>query len=101
MATISELCKAVNIYFCGNCKKHLASYPRHAYQDGMTLEEYIAQQGITDSAFAEAISVYPSTVMRLKRGDQLPSRAVMVRIFFATKGKVRPDDFYGLRGVKA
>lgn len=63
---------------------------------GMTLADYLNQEGLTNAAFASEIKVNQSTVARLRNGDIMPSKAVMVRIFFATKGKVRADDFYGL-----
>lgn len=61
----------------------------------MTLEAYLKANGIKEADFAALIGVEQSTVNRLKRGS-VPSREVMARIFDATDGIVRADDFFGL-----
>jgi DNA-binding XRE family transcriptional regulator len=67
----------------------------------MKLSEYLSEQKITDSAFARAIETAPSTVMRLKKGDRLPSMTLAQRIMEATGGAVRPDDFLPTREATA
>ncbi len=62
----------------------------------MTLETYLEQQHLTNVAFAALVDADQSTVQRLRKGTQIPSKELMARIFTATKGKVRADDFFGL-----
>lgn len=63
----------------------------------MTLDQYIAANGMTNAAFAELIEVDQSTVYRMRQPNgQVPSRDIMVRIFAATGGKVTPNDFFGV-----
>ena len=66
----------------------------------MTLEAYLKANGIKEADFASQIGVEQSTVNRLKRGS-VPSREVMARIFEATGGDVRADDFFGLPRAKS
>ncbi len=62
----------------------------------MTLEKYLIKHGLTSVAFAEKVGVDQSTIHRLRKRDQIPSRDLMDRIFKATGGAVRADDFFGL-----
>lgn len=62
----------------------------------MTLREYLADNGLTETDFAELIGVDQSTVHRLRTKGQVPSKPVMERIFDATKGEVTANDFFGL-----
>lgn len=66
----------------------------------MTLEAYLKAHGIKEADFAALIGVEQSTVNRLKRGS-VPTRDVMARIFDATGGDVRADDFFGLPQPKS
>lgn len=66
----------------------------------MTLEAYLKSHGIKEADFAALIGVEQSTVNRLKRGS-VPTREVMARIFDATGGDVRADDFFGLPRPKS
>lgn len=61
----------------------------------MTLETYLAANGLKETDFAKLIGVEQSTVNRLKRGS-MPTREVMARIFEVTGGQVTGNDFYGL-----
>ena len=62
----------------------------------MTLDQYLAEQAITEAAFAARVEVDQSTVHRLRAKGQTPNKALMARIFEATSGRVRADDFFGL-----
>jgi DNA-binding Xre family transcriptional regulator len=62
---------------------------------GMTLDQYLTERGITNTAFAPLIGVDQSTVHRLRRG-QVPSKELMLAIVAETGGLVRADDFFGL-----
>lgn len=61
----------------------------------MTLDTYLKAHGMKQADFAALIGVDQSAVSRLARGS-IPSQEVMVRIFEATGGEVRADDFFGL-----
>jgi len=67
----------------------------------MTLDEYLSSHEITETEFAAAIGVDQSTVNRLRKNGQVPSKPVMLRIYDATRGRVRADDFFGLSGEAA
>ena len=62
----------------------------------MTLDQYLADNGITSVAFAETLGVDQSSVHRMRKAGQVPSREIMARIFEETKGAVRADDFFGM-----
>lgn len=65
----------------------------------MTLQDYLAREGFTFTAFASKIGTnYPSTVERYAKGQQIPGRSMMKEIVRATGGEVMPNDFYGLHG---
>ena len=59
----------------------------------MTLADYLAERGITNTQFARAIDRADSTVSRLVRGLQRPEWRTMEAIKRETGGAVTPDDF--------
>lgn len=65
----------------------------------MDIQSYLTRAKITQAAFAEKIGRHPSTVSRILNGE-LPGWEVMARIFEATRGKVRPNDFAPFLAVK-
>ncbi len=70
----------------------------------MTLAEYIDQTGETHEQLATKIGECSvSGLRKWLRGERIPQKEVMERIFVATDGKVRPDDFYDIpkEGVPA
>ena len=64
----------------------------------MKLETYITDNGQTLAEFAGKAGVSIATVWRWRNGIKIPRRQEMVRIFEATGGSVRPDDFFDLPG---
>ena len=62
----------------------------------MTLSDYLATNDMTASALAERLGVSVSTITRAAKGEIIPQRELMNRIFEATEGKVTPNDFFGL-----
>ena len=60
----------------------------------MKLSDYLKEQDLTLSAFAEAIGLDVSTVHRAATGKVIPSRENMATIVKATDGAVQPNDFY-------
>lgn len=70
---------------------------RRGYKVAMRLAEYLRRERLTHDAFAKAIGVAnPTVVRRYAVCGRVPAPPVMVRIVKATKGRVRPDDFFGL-----
>ncbi|WP_092685261.1 helix-turn-helix domain-containing protein [Albimonas donghaensis] len=64
----------------------------------MKLRTWRTNRGMTQSEFAEAISVRTSAVSRYEAG-RVPEAEIVGRIFRATGGEVRPGDFYDLPDV--
>lgn len=61
----------------------------------MTLAEFLAQSDETQTTFARRVGVTPATISRIAHGHhKVPEHEILWRIFLATGGKVRPDDFY-------
>ena len=60
----------------------------------MDISAYLNLPGVTRKAFAEALGVNPSTVIRWKAGDTIPQRGMLMKIAVVTGGKVRPHDFF-------
>ena len=60
----------------------------------MKLSAYLEQTGLSDAEFAALIGVNRSTVSRLRRTDQCPSRQTIAAIAKVTEGKVSADDFW-------
>lgn len=62
----------------------------------MTLKDYLAQAGNTATKLADETGVSVSTITRAAEGATMPSRGLMNEIFKATKGRVTPNDFFGI-----
>ncbi|KKL85720.1 hypothetical protein LCGC14_1951930 [marine sediment metagenome] len=60
----------------------------------MKLSDYLKEQALTLSAFAEAVGLDVSTVHRAATGKVIPTRENMAAIVKATDGAVQPNDFY-------
>jgi predicted transcriptional regulator len=61
----------------------------------MTLREYLADQGLTEGAFAEMLGISQAAVNRYVNGDRTPKQPIMRAIMRATKGEVTANDFMG------
>lgn len=59
----------------------------------MTLAEYLAREGITQTEFGRRVGVGHSVVSRWVRGERQPEWPMLVRIREATAGAVQPNDF--------
>lgn len=59
---------------------------------GMTLADYLAENGIKPATFAGTLGVPASTVTRILRGEREPRGATMRKIIAATDGKVAAED---------
>lgn len=62
----------------------------------MTLAEWMARHGVDDDSLAEMLGVDRSTVSRIRRGKQIPSKDTMAAIVGVTGGDVEPNAFFGL-----
>jgi transcriptional regulator with XRE-family HTH domain len=61
--------------------------------EAMTLSEYLAQNSISDAAFASRIGVDTSFVFRLRKNQANPSMKTLAAIVRETDGAVTPSDF--------
>lgn len=62
----------------------------------MKLTDYLTKTNTPLPVFAERIGVSKESARRYRNGERIPERDVMVSIYYATSGKVSPNDFYGL-----
>jgi transcriptional regulator with XRE-family HTH domain len=62
----------------------------------MKLGDYLAENRIPRSKFAELIGVSGETVRRYIAGARIPERDVMERIALATAFQVTANDFFGI-----
>jgi hypothetical protein len=63
----------------------------------MTLADWLKQEKIKPSAFAEMLGVAPSTITRFVRGEKTPSTLMLMRIYEKTEGAVRLEDWMNSR----
>ncbi len=59
----------------------------------MLLSDYLAENELSDAAFARLIGVERQTVGRYQTGDRFPERHILLKIFEVTGGKVTANDF--------
>lgn len=62
----------------------------------MTLNEYMAERGLSEKALAELLGVSRETVNRWRNGERFPSKASLADLFRVTDGAVRAEDFFEL-----
>lgn len=62
----------------------------------MTLSDYLDTERVSASALAEKLGVSVSTITRAAKGEVLPSRDLMGKLFEETGGAVTPNDFFGI-----
>jgi len=60
----------------------------------MQLIEYLSKAGMSASAFAQELGVWPSTVTRWMRDGRAPRREMLRAITRATGGAVKAGDFF-------
>jgi len=63
----------------------------------MKLTEYMAKKGINETEMARLLGMSQPTVSRYLSGERMPKPRNMAKIVAVTGGRVRPDDFYGLK----
>ena len=60
----------------------------------MTLDHFLRVRGITSRDFAKQINVTIHAVNKWRRRARLPRIETVKKIMQATKGRVRPNDWY-------
>jgi|TARA_R100000426_G_scaffold6028_2_gene8000 transcriptional regulator with XRE-family HTH domain len=60
----------------------------------MTLSEYLKAKKISQAKFAYRCNLSRATICRILDGSRYPSPETMRRIFLATDGEVKPNDFF-------
>lgn len=59
----------------------------------MTLREYLEEEGLTETAFAELLGISQAAVNRYCNGIRTPHKTKLRAIVDATGGKVTANDF--------
>lgn len=62
----------------------------------MTLKEWLVAEDIPIPRFAIRIRRTPEAVRRYVNGERIPDRDTMPLIVMETRGKVTPNDFFGI-----
>ena len=66
----------------------------------MTLKDWLIEQNVEPSAFAERIGRTTEAVRRYVNGARIPDRATMPLIVSETRGTVTANDFFGIDTVQ-
>ncbi len=64
---------------------------------GMKIKDYIKENGLTQQQFAYLVGVSQSTISRLLDSKESTPIGLIQRICEATKGDVKPEDFFPFR----
>ena len=64
----------------------------------MTLDQYLAENKLTEAEFASRVGATQPNIHRLRKG-QIPGKELMAAIVDKTGGQVRPDDFFGVQAA--
>ena len=62
----------------------------------MTLDQYITEHAMTNAGFGEMVGADHSTIARMRKNGQVPSKTLMDAIHKQTGGLVQPNDFYSI-----
>jgi transcriptional regulator with XRE-family HTH domain len=62
----------------------------------MTLNEYMAEHGLSEKALAEALKVSRVSVNRWRNRERFPSKRSLEGLYRVTDGAVTAADFFGL-----
>jgi len=63
---------------------------------GMTLAEYLKKSGRTATSLAKQVGCATSTITRAAKGQTLPTRTLMTKIYLATGQLVHPRTYLEL-----
>lgn len=61
---------------------------------GMTLEEFLAAEKLSEAAFAGRLGVSQVTIHRYVKKQRFPDRETILRIESVTDRKVKPADWF-------
>jgi transcriptional regulator with XRE-family HTH domain len=64
---------------------------------GMTLRQYLQENGLSQAQFARKLGVKSETVRRYLVGERIPDKEKMAQIAFLTREQVTANDFYHSR----
>lgn len=62
----------------------------------MTLKQWLRANKIPSYEFATQTKIARETMWRYSKGERIPPKKQMLRIYRATGGQVTPNDFYGV-----
>ena len=62
----------------------------------MILNQYIKQEGISVSKFAQKCKIPLPTMSKYYYGEKIPRQENMLKIYKQTKKQVTANDFYGI-----
>lgn len=65
---------------------------------GMTLQEWMATEGLTDDQVANSIKADRSTISRIRRGKIHPSKATTEALILLSGGAIDIASFFDLSG---
>ena len=60
------------------------------------LNEFLVQNSISMTSFAQTVGTTTATISRVIDGSVVPRKTLMLRIFEETNGQVTPNDLVGL-----
>lgn len=61
---------------------------------GMKLSQYLSENNLSTTEFAEQVGCDRSAVVKIKNGNRRPRKDLAERIFKATNGAVTPLDYF-------
>lgn len=62
----------------------------------MKLSDYLIRNNLSLGKLAKLCGTSPSTILRMKEAEVVPSRRVATALWQATGGQVTPNDLFGL-----
>ena len=63
----------------------------------MKLKDYLEEEKLSVSGFCRKLNLCEATVSKWKYNDVIPRKEDVLLIYKFTKGKVTPNDFYGIK----
>jgi transcriptional regulator with XRE-family HTH domain len=69
---------------------------RRGIYGGMTLNDYLAETGETQTKFAKLVGASQADISRYVAGKRRPRADVLIKIYEVTGGRVTANDFFGM-----
>lgn len=63
----------------------------------MKFNDYLKEEQISVARFCKQLNLCEATVSKWKYNDVIPRKEDVLLIYKFTKGKVTPNDFYGIK----